>query len=54
LYIKRATSLINRADSIIEAIKGIKGKSNGEEWEKRSVLMCEANVAKKVIQLLCV
>jgi len=54
LYIKRATSLINRADAIIETIKSMKGKSNGEEWEKRSVLMNESNVTKKVIQLLLV
>jgi len=54
LYIKRASSLINRVDSIIESIKGITGNSCGEAWEKRSVLMGEANVTKKVIQLLCV
>jgi len=54
LYIKQATSLINRADSIIETIKCMRGKSNGEEWEKRSVLMNESNVTKKVIQLLLV
>jgi hypothetical protein len=54
LYIKRASSLINRVDSIIESIKGMAGNSCGEAWEKRSVLMGEANVTKKVIQLLCV